>query len=304
VDLTRYAILSGGGLAQSVTRFEFEYEGSRTLSLCGFIPNVVEDVGERNIVEKCHCPLDAKSHWTETRANNAICAGLSLTDPKAQLFVNAALRHPDFMVLCRKGANGMLIRSKPLIGSYVRKGRTRSMLAKVPWETPKDMHFRDSVLEEALPIVGPMQRIEDCFQVVIVDSGDGSVADTIDRLVEIWYQVYGVADMRELLTCIGNPLLDDGELEVDELIVGKGFPIVPNTDEVGSAYRRMWGWEPRERPVDDEMEVERVKRGNLFSFVDVTITYAIISYVIVLVVNHSSFLLATRSVVSAIRTCN
>lgn len=259
--LTRYALLSGGSLAQSHTKFEFKYEGSRQLSLCGFIPNVIEDVGTRNRVEKCNCFIKKnRPHWTETKLNNAMCVGLSLTDPKTQLFVNACLRRSDFMVLCRKGSDGRLIRSKPLCGTEVRKADTRAGLKKTPWSQKDAIYFQDSILEEARPIISYGKALGDCFQVAIVDGGDGDVQNFVDKLVKIWYQIYEVEDFRELLVLIGQPYLDTEELEVDEIQRPYSIPIIPNIElDVLTSYKKLWGRAPREgRLVDDEIQIEMV----------------------------------------------
>ncbi|KAJ3508643.1 hypothetical protein NLJ89_g5641 [Agrocybe chaxingu] len=261
VALTRYAILSGQGLAQSQIRYEFNFDGCRVLSLCGFIPNVIENVVPRYQVEKCNCFFEGnKPHWTETKANNAICVGLSLNDPKTQLFVNACLREPDFMVLCRKGPTGRLIRSKPLWGTEVRKADTRAGLKKAVWDQREAIHFQDSVLDEARPLTAPDKYLDDCFQVAIVDGGEGDMQATINKLVKVWYRIYEVEDFGGLLLKIGNPYLTSEELEVDEKRNRKGSPLTPNLElDVLASYRRLWGHGPREgRLVDDEIDIEIV----------------------------------------------
>ena len=259
--LTRYALLSGGGLAQSHTKYEFKYEGSRQLSLCGFIPNVMEDVGTRNMVDKCNCWVTKnRPHWTETKLNNAICVGLSLNDPKTQLFVNACLRHPDFMVLCRRGSDGRLIRSRPLCGTEVRKADSRAGLKTTPWSQKDAIFFQDSILDEARPIVSCDKVLDDCFQVAIVDGGEGDMQTFVDKLVQMWYKVYEVEDFKGLLVRIGQPYLDSEELEVDESHKPYTTPIVPNIEfNVLESYKKLWGRSPREdRLVDDEIQIEMV----------------------------------------------
>lgn len=257
--LTRYTVLTGSGLAQSYVKYEYDYEGSRTLSLCGFIPNGIEDFGPRYKVEKCNCFFDHnKPHWTETKTNNVICVGLSLTDPKTQLFVNACLRNPDLMVLCRKGSNGRLIRSRPLCWTQVRKADTRAGLKAAPWNSYETVYFEDSLLEEAQPLVGPNRQLDDCFQIAIVDGGEGEVEDFVDKLAKLWYQVYEVEDIRGLLVEIGGPLLEDGELEIETRKKKNRLPLIPNMElDVMKSYRRLWGKGPREgRLVDDEVYLQ------------------------------------------------
>lgn len=247
-------------MAQSNLRFEFNYDGSPALSLCGFIPNVIEDVGQRYQIEKCNCIFGTcnRPHWTENKNNNVICAGLSLDDPKSQLFVNACLRRPDFMVLCRKGADGRLIRSRPLYGSQRRRANTRAGLKTAPWDREGDVLFQDSILDEARPLISQGSHLEDCFQIAIVDGGEGDMKDFIGTLVEIWYQIYQVDDLKGLLSDIGGSYLDSGELEIGEnKFEGKSL-IVPNTEvDILASYKRLWRRGPREgRLADDESHIE------------------------------------------------
>lgn len=225
------------------------------MSLCGFVPNGIEDFGPKYKVEKSNCFFDHnKPHWTETKSNNAICVGLSLTDPKTQLFVNACLRHPDLMVLCRKGANGRLIRSGPLCCTQVRKADTRAGLKVAPWNIHETVCFRDSLLEEARPLLGRDRQLDDCFQLAIVDGGEGDVEDFVDKLAKLWYQVYEVEDIRGLLVEIASPLLEDGELEIESRKSTNRLPLILNMElDVMLSYRRLWGKGPREgQLVDDE----------------------------------------------------
>ncbi|KAF9045507.1 hypothetical protein BJ165DRAFT_1594537 [Panaeolus papilionaceus] len=262
VALTRYSLLTASGLAQSYTRYDYRYQGSRELSLCGFIPNNIENFGPRYKVEKCNCFFDRNTpHWTEVKSNNVICAGLSLNDPKTQLFVNACLRHPDFMVLCRKGPSGRIIRSRPLCGTRVRKATTRAALKNTPWDLTEDVFFQDTVLEEACPLVSPDTHLRDCFQIVIVDDGEGEVEDFVEKLVKVWYQIYSVDNFRGLIAAIGNPYLDSGELEIemDRLALNIN-PIIPNLEfNIQNSYMRLWARTPDEgRLADDEVDIEIV----------------------------------------------
>lgn len=247
-------------MAQSYTKYDFDYDGWRTLALCGFIPNNIEDVGPRYVVEKSNSSYGRKApQWTETKTNNAICAGLSLKDPQSQSFVDACLRHEDLMVLCRKGPHGEIIRSdKRLVGAERRTADTRAGLKKTPWDQADAVFFQDSVLEEARPLIYSGKYLDDCYQVAIVHDGEGEVQEFINELVKIWYGVYGVDEFRDLLAEIGHQYLDNEELEVDEKPRPNEIPILPNTElDVILSYKQLWGRTPREgRLADDEVQLE------------------------------------------------
>lgn len=258
VALTRYAILSGGGLAQSYLRYDFEYDGYHSLVLCGFIPNNIENFGPRYIIKKDNSyNKHHRPQWSETKSNYAICVGLSLTDPKSQEFVNACLRHSDLQVLCRKGRDGRLIRSKPLLGTQTRVAESRAALKQKPWDVQNAMYYQDSILQDALPIVSSTQRLEDCFQVAIVDNGDGDMQDFVDKLEKIWFEVYDAEELKDLLHDIGGPYLHRKELEIDDTRAEPHSPVMPSTEpDIMVSYERLWGRAPREgRLVDDEINV-------------------------------------------------
>jgi len=162
------------------------------------------------------------------------------------------------MVLCRKGSNGRLIRSRPLCWTQVRKADTRAGLKAAPWNSYETVYFEDSLLEEAQPLVGPNRQLDDCFQIAIVDGGEGEVEDFVDKLAKLWYQVYEVEDIRGLLVEIGGPLLEDGELEIETRKKKNRLPLIPNMElDVMKSYRRLWGKGPREgRLVDDEVYLQ------------------------------------------------
>ncbi|KIM41427.1 hypothetical protein M413DRAFT_18954 [Hebeloma cylindrosporum] len=258
VALTRYAILSGSGLAQSYLRYDFGYDGYHSLALCGFIPNNIEDLGPRYSIKKDNSfNKHDRPQWTETKSNYAICVGLSLTDPRSQEFVNACLRHPDLQVLCRKGRDGRLIRSKPLLGTQTRVAESRAALKTKQWDVRNAMYFNDTILQDALPVVSATQRLEDCFQVAIVDDGDGDMQDFVDKLEKIWFEVYDAEALGDLLRDIGGPYLHSKELEFDDTRTKPHSPLMPTTEpDILVSYERLWGRAPREgRLVDDELNV-------------------------------------------------
>ncbi|KDR77160.1 hypothetical protein GALMADRAFT_433037 [Galerina marginata CBS 339.88] len=261
VALTKYAHLSKAGLAQSHTKYDFDIEGSRTLALCGFVPNSIDSGGPRYYIEKDNRRTKGnKPLWRESKTNHVICAGLSLTDPKTQVFVNACLRHPNFMVLCRKGADGRPIRSKPLCGTEYRMADTRAGLKNAKWDPTSAVLFVDTVLEEARPLIFADKHLGDCFQIVIVNGGEGEVEDFVERLNQVWYQVYEVDNFTELVALIVQPYADDKELEVDDDEASDAVHIVPNVEpDVSKSYSELWNRAPRSgRLVDDEMGVEAI----------------------------------------------
>jgi len=256
VELTRFAIMNGGGLAQSSFRYDFEFQGSGALGLCGFVCNNMEDSSPRYQIKKCNCVFDRNiPHWSETKNNLVISTGLSLKDPNAQPFVNACIRHPDFMIILRKGANGRIIRSTQHVWlSRTRQANTRAGLKNVSWEfAEQPTCLKDSILEEAKPFLAENQKIDDCFQVVIVDRGEGSMEDLIQKLLQIWFKIYDVKDVVELVGVIGNQYVSDGELQ---LCLKKGASVLmPNLEpNVLASYKLLWGRGPREdQLVDDEV---------------------------------------------------
>ena len=193
--------------------------------------------------------------------NQLVCAGLSLTDPKSQAFVNKCLRHPDFMVLVRKGAKGRIIRSaKKIWARKTRRGLSKAELATIPWDSTKEVvYFRDTILEEAWPIISFVgDKLEDCLQVVIVDHGEGEMEDFVIKLERIWLEVYGVEDRYELLGELGDPLIERGEIELKEDTDEFG-PMVPNIEgDLRKSYQRLWGVDPKAL-ADDEFPNKLIK---------------------------------------------
>lgn len=252
---------NGRSIAQSNLKYDFEYEGARTLVLCGFIPNAMTSLGPRFTVTKTKCSFQKNAyHWTETQTNQILCAGLSLTDPKSQAFVNKCLKHPDFMVLVRKGANGRIIRSTPKIwADKVREAHSKAELAKISWDSVKRAaYLRDSVLEEAMPIISVAgDRLEDCLQVAIVDHGKGEMADFVLKLEKIWLEVYGAESITDILAEVGEPMLNSGEIEFKANKVSGMFPVVPNVEEdVTKSYKRLWGVAPKAL-ADDQYPIRK-----------------------------------------------
>jgi hypothetical protein len=186
-------------------------------------------------------------HWQETLTNQVVCAGLSLTDPKSQAFVNKCLKHPDFMVLVRKGAKGRIIRSTQKVWALkIRMAHSKVELVTIPWDSPSDvLYLQDSILEEAWPIVSVLgDKLEDCLQVTIVDRGDGEMEDFVLKLEQVWLEVYGAKDKYELVELLGVPLVKNGEIEFKPGKVKDIFSLVPNIEQdVVKNYRRLWGVE-------------------------------------------------------------
>ncbi|KII91668.1 hypothetical protein PLICRDRAFT_516928 [Plicaturopsis crispa FD-325 SS-3] len=244
VMLTRFAIFTGSRLAHSHLRYESSIEGSWVFMICGFIPNDLSPAPPRYSVSKCNCPFRANTaHWQESRENPVLCAGLSLKDPKSQAFVNACLRHPDFQVMTRKGATGRIICShKTIVASRIRHANTRAGLQKVPWaEADHTIPYLDTLINEARPLRTHGDGIEDCFQVAIVDDGEGDLSDFGRKLAEVWLQVYGVEDNDDLFTVVAGPFIVSGDLELGP--PRNGQPVIAQNVEpdVGKSYKRLWG---------------------------------------------------------------
>lgn len=213
--------------------------------------------GPRRVISKCNCKFKRNTpHWQEKKNNIVICAGLSLTDPKSQLFVDACMQHPDFLVMTRKGADGPVVRSSQrLWASRTRQADTRANLEKVPWDKAEQWtSYRESLLEEAQPPTTTTEVIRDCYQVAIIDDGDGELQDFVDKLVDIWIEVYDAEDVVDLFDMVAGPILDSGELEIADQKT-TGYPLVRNTElDVMVSYELLWGKAPSEgHLVDDEM---------------------------------------------------
>lgn len=256
VTLTRFAVLTATGLSQGGLKYDLPYESSKILSLSGFIPNGIDAAPPRAVVSKCNCVLNGAPHWEETRVSYVLGAGLPLGDPKAHAFVNACLRDPALMVLTRKGKDAPVVRSTTRIwAERVRQASTRAGLRAAAWDARRAMYYRDSVLEAVCPRAAETVVFEDCFQVVLVDGGDGSMAEFVKRVSEIWLEVYGVRDTMALMGEVATPFVEGGELEVN--YHGRSAPatLVANIEEdVLAAYKRLWGSAPAELLDEDRLE--------------------------------------------------
>ncbi|KAJ7815414.1 hypothetical protein B0H14DRAFT_2847550 [Mycena olivaceomarginata] len=244
VTVTRFVVLNMNGLSQSALKYDIPYDGSKVLSLCGFIPNAIDTFPPRSVISKCNCVYNGVPHWEETGASYVLCAGLSLTDPQSAVFVNACLRDPALMV----------ISTERVWAERRRQANTRAGLRTAEWDPARTVYYQDSVLEEACPRVYNTEVIEDCFQVVLVDGGTGSMADLIKKVSDIWLEkVYKAADTMELIADIAIPLVKGGELEINSH--GKREPamVMANLEtDVLAAYKRLWGQAPAEL-VDNEL---------------------------------------------------
>ena len=123
------------------------------------------------------------------------------------------------------------------------------------------MYYQDTILQDALPMVSTSKRLEDCFQVAIIDDGEGNMQDFVDKLEKIWFEVYDAEKLGDLLRVIGSPYLQRKELEWDntrpEPQSKPQSPLMPTTEpDIMVSYERLWGRAPREgRLVDDEINV-------------------------------------------------
>ncbi|KAH0831204.1 hypothetical protein J3R83DRAFT_13783 [Lanmaoa asiatica] len=224
IDLTRYALLTRAPLSQTYLKYDFSFDGSRELVLAGFIPNDIPLSSPRHSIScKETGSHSAGPVWEETKRNISLYAGLSLSDPMAQPFVNACIRHPDLMVMLRKGADARIIRSSAVVWtSRRRRARSPSALASVSWEKTKDVvRLSDLALEDAQPSGWAHEKIANCMQVIIVDASEGTMGDFVRKLVGIWCQVYNVSDKEELYNALKGPYEAAGELEEYLEVTGK-----------------------------------------------------------------------------------
>lgn len=213
IDLTRYALFTRVPLSRAYLGYGFSLDGSGELILAGFIPNDIPLTSPRH--STTWKQSGSHSAWEETKCNLSLYAGLSLSDPMAQAFVNACIRHPDLMVMLRRGADARIIRSSSIVWtSRKRHARSPSALASVPWEKTADViSLSDSALEDAQPSGWAHEKIADCMQVIVVDAGEGTMGDFVRKLVEIWCQVYKVGNKDELYDALKYPYEASGELD-------------------------------------------------------------------------------------------
>ncbi|KAJ7456033.1 hypothetical protein B0H11DRAFT_1739595 [Mycena galericulata] len=260
VMLTRFVIMHLGGLNQSNLRYDIPYEGSKVLAVCGFLPNRIAHFPARPVVSKCNC--SGLPHWEESRVTYVLCAGLPLSDAKAQAFVNACLRDPALMVLVRKGAHGRIIRSTARIWARrVRWASTRAGLQTAAWDPARTVYYPDTVLNEARPLVHDGAVLQECFQLALFDGGEGSMADFVAHVTRLWLEtVYRVPNVAQLIDEVAAPFVSSGELEI---VPGAGCPptIMPNLEvDMLTAYKGLWGTAPAELPPDDDIPYSRTRR--------------------------------------------
>ena len=241
IDLTRYALLTRAPLSQSYLKYEFGFDGSRELLMAGFIPNDIPLSSPRHsiIFKESGGPI-----WEETKRNLSLYGGLSLNDPMAQAFVNACIRHPDLMVMLRKGADARIIRSSSVVWTCrKRHARSPSALASVPWEKTTDVvSLSDSALEDAQPSGLAHEKIAHCMQVVVVDASEGTMGDFVRKLVEVWCQIYHVSDKVGLYDALKGPYEVTGELEEYQEVTRK---------VALDCYQNLWGCRPSAALVKD-----------------------------------------------------
>ncbi|KAH7912876.1 hypothetical protein BJ138DRAFT_1147377 [Hygrophoropsis aurantiaca] len=260
VAMTRYAIFAEANLSQSCFKYEYGLVGAKELVVAGFIPSDIPFSSPRHSVTNAdsspHCegPI-----WQETKRNLLLYAALSTTDPKAQAFVNGCLRHPDLMVMLRKGADGRVIRSTSVVWtSRKRHARSLSTLSSVAWDSAQHIvDCKESILEEAQPLGWDQTKITDCFQVVIVDAGDGNMGDFVRKLLKIWCQVYQVESKDELYATLENGFYTAGELEkytCSTHDVSFVLPIVAK--DVLKSYTSLWGTPPPTGLVEDPVRFQ------------------------------------------------
>lgn len=255
--MTRYALFTRTPLSQTCLKYDYGFDGSKELILAGFFPSDIPLSSPRHSIISTESGSLSAPVWEETKRNLSLYAALSLNDPKAQAFVNGCFRHPDLMVMVRRGSGGRVIRSAPVVWTArKRHARSPSGLATVSWEKTKDVvRCKDSILEEAQPSGWGHEKIVDCLQVVIVDGGEGNMGDFVRKLVEIWCQVYHVKDKDELYAALEAPYEAAGELEkhtCDHHQLTYNLPIIQK--DVLSSYHSLWGSMPPAALVEDPNE--------------------------------------------------
>ncbi|KAG9308270.1 hypothetical protein JVU11DRAFT_12032 [Chiua virens] len=236
IDLTRYVLFTQMSLRQTEgSKYEFSTDGSRELVLAGFITDDIPLSSHRGAVVCIESSGRSKT-WEENQHTLSLYAGLSLSEEAAQAFANACYRHPDLMVLLRKGANARIIRSTPLVWTSRRRiAQSRSALDSVPWDKEHYTKLPDFALEEAQPPGWGREPIAECIQFIVLDTTECTMGDFVQKLVRIWCKVHNVNDKNGLYNKIKGLYDATGELEPYEKV----------THEIAwEHYRRLWGCEP------------------------------------------------------------
>lgn len=191
-----------------------------------------------------------KPDSTKYKQNHAVRVGMSLTDPKVNAFVNACYRRSDFTVCFRKGSKNKPFSSKPLCGQTSRKAKARAGFENVTFD-PFMPCFEEIILKDTSPNIALGKRVPDCFQLAIMPGGEGEIQDLITKIVHLWYQVYGVDNFAKLVLTIASPYLEGEEIELSD-----DGRIIPNAEvAIHESYKTLWGRLPREKAVDDEIDV-------------------------------------------------
>jgi len=117
------------------------------------------------------------------------------------------------------------------------------VLTSVPWEKTTDIvSLPDLALEDAQPSGWAHGKIANCMQVIVVDAGEGTMGDFVQKLVKIWCQVYKVGNKDELYDALKGPYEAAGELE----------EYLEVTPEIALGYyQSLWGCMPPPTLVED-----------------------------------------------------
>ena len=115
-------------------------------------------------------------NWTETKSSNVICVDLSLIDPKTKLFVNGHM-------LKRRQR---MLNSFPVIVLYPNSKYTYTYRFKRGFLEHLCYRFASKpVFWKKLGLsLGPTDNLDDCFQLAIVDGGEGG-GFFVDKLAEL-----------------------------------------------------------------------------------------------------------------------
>ena len=154
-------------------------EGRRTLSYCGFVPNGIDDFGPRYEVEKCNSIFDHNKPIIGQKRNPTTWYVWSYRwlIPKTKLFVNATPSFDGHMLKRRQ----RMLDSFPAIVLYPNSKYTYTYRFKRGFLEHLCYRFASKpVFWKKLGLsLGPTDNLDDCFQLAIVDGGEGGVEDSL-----------------------------------------------------------------------------------------------------------------------------
>lgn len=193
---------------------------SGVFGLCGSLVQCLEAsvFPPRYTVTKCNGSVTGRAaQWSEMETNLILPMGLAFDNPHAEAFIDACRAHPDFMVLWRKGKKGRVERShKEVWVKRVRRARTRAGLQKVDWGSLRNdskLFLKDSVVNEGFVRTWPDRCLEECWQVVVVDTQAEGIGALVAKIADLWLGVHGVKCGHDLYNKLGHVYEETGEIE-------------------------------------------------------------------------------------------